>query len=504
MKFIRCALLFCFITAVLVTGCQAQTRHEDRQPAVAGQFYPSDKNELRALVDDLFARAAPSEGIQNVVAVITPHAGYAFSGVVAASAFNQVDPAKSYDNIFILGPSHHVGFEGASVYTLGNFITPLGIVKVNTGLAQELVDKNPVFSPRTDAQASEHSIEVQLPLLQVRMKKDFRIVPVVIGSGFPETGERELAIYQKIASALQPYFTPKNLFVISTDFSHYPEYDAAAIVDKATADAVLSNSVKNLTGVYDANAARGVPNLVTSMCGLSGVLSFLYMTQDNPSLKFRLVQYRNAGDVPGGDKSRVVGYCAIAVSAPAGEKTGFRLDEKEKTTLLRLARQTITQYVTRHSMPDVDPSGLSGNLRTNCGAFVTLNKDGSLRGCIGRFDPDEPLYKVVQQMAVAAATQDYRFSAVDEKEIPGLEIEISVLTPLKKITSIDEIELGRDGIYIRKGAQSGTFLPQVATQTGWSKEEFLGHCSQEKAGLGWDGWKDADLYTYEALVFGEH
>lgn len=457
------------------------------------------------MVEDLFTKAVPSQGIPNVVAVIAPHAGYAYSGVVAASAFNQIDTSKNYDNIFILGPSHHVGFEGASVYTIGNFITPLGTVKVNTQLAQELVEKFPVFSSRTDAQAYEHSIEVQLPFLQVRMKKEFRIVPIVIGSGFPETSEKQLSIYKKIAAALQPWFTSKNLFVISTDFSHYPAYDAAKAADKATADAVISNSVKNLARVYDENAAKGIPNLVTSMCGLADVLTFLNMTQDNPALKFKLIQYRNAGDAELGDKSRVVGYCAITVSAGGGEKTtGFRLDEKDKKSLLTIARETVTQFITKHTVPDVDPAQLSGNLKTKCGAFVTLNKNGSLRGCIGRFDPDEPLYKVVQQMAVAASTQDYRFPTVEEGELPHLEIEISVLTPLKKVYSIDEIEMGRDGIYIKKGMQSGTFLPQVATQTGWSKEEFLGHCAQEKAGLGWDGWKDADIYTYEALVFSEH
>jgi hypothetical protein len=142
-------------------------------------------------------------------------------------------------------------------------------------------------------------------------------------------------------------------------------------------------------------------------------------------------------------------------------------------------------------------------LKTPCGAFVTLKKYGNLRGCIGRFDASEPLYQVVQEMAIASSTQDYRFSPVELKEIPELEIEISVLTPMRHISSIDEIELGKHGIYIKKGNRSGTFLPQVATETGWTKEEFLGHCAQDKAGIGWNEWKDAEVYVYEALVFGE-
>lgn len=505
MKRFRCAWIV-FVTAFcLITGCHSQSKRVDRQPAVAGQFYPGTREELRASLEELFAKAVPPKGLQNVRAVISPHAGYVFSGITAASAFNQIDPLKNYDNIFVIGPSHHVGFEGAAVYTLGNFVTPLGVVKVNTKLGQQLVDKYPFFSSRTDAHLAEHSIEVQLPFLQFKLKKDFRIVPIVIGAGFSETGDQTLAVYKEIAGALRPYFTAQNLFVISTDFSHYPAYDAAKIVDQATADAVVSNSVQNLVRTYNDNAGKGVPNLVTSMCGLSGVLTFLYITQDNTALTFDLVQYRNAGDAEVGDKSRVVGYCAIAISAKGTEgKHDFNLNEKEKQTLLRLARNTVEQSVTNHTIPEIDPSSLSDNLKTDCGAFVTLNKHGALRGCIGRFDAEEPLYKVIQEMAVAASSQDYRFSPVAKNELPELEIEISVLTPLKKIKSIDEIEMGKHGIYIKKGLQSGTFLPQVAKETGWSKEEFLGHCAEEKAGIGWDGWKDADIYTYEALVFSEH
>jgi AmmeMemoRadiSam system protein A len=140
-------------------------------------------------------------------------------------------------------------------------------------------------------------------------------------------------------------------------------------------------------------------------------------------------------------------------------------------------------------------------LKTNCGAFVTLNKNHRLRGCIGRFDATEPLYQVVQQMAVASATQDSRFTPVTKDEMQEIEVEISVLTPMTPIQSIDEIVLGKHGICIKKGNRTGTFLPQVATETGWTLEEFLGHCSRDKAGLGWDGWKEAEIFIYEALVF---
>jgi AmmeMemoRadiSam system protein A len=230
----------------------------------------------------------------------------------------------------------------------------------------------------------------------------------------------------------------------------------------------------------------------------------MYMTENNPDITFTHIQYKNSGDTEYGDKNRVVGYNAITIALKEKKAhTEFKLDDKDKKELLSIARNTIIEYVKNGKTPEINEKKLSPTLKTNCGAFVTLKKHGDLRGCIGRFDANEPLYKVVQEMAIASSTQDYRFKPVETGEIQELEIEISVLTPMRRINSIDEIELGKHGIYIRKGFSSGTFLPQVATETGWTKEGFLGHCAQDKAGIGWDGWKDAELYVYEALVFGE-
>ncbi|HCV43255.1 MAG TPA: TIGR00296 family protein [Bacteroidetes bacterium] len=480
---------------IVVSSCHAQEVGADRQPAVAGQFYPSNKDELRSTLKRLFSEAVPAKHLPNVVAIISPHAGYPYSGGVAASSFNQIDPAAQYDNIFVIGPSHHVGFEGASVYASGDYVTPLGKVKVNKELAKQLIKSSTVFTSRTDAHVSEHSVEVQLPFLQYVLKKDFRIVPIVIGANVPETCEL-------IAKDLRPYLNQKNLFVISTDFSHYPTYEDAKSVDRATADAVLSNSATNLINAIDRNARKNIPNLSTSMCGWSCVLTLLYMTQDSLQIAFTPIEYKNSGDASIGDKRQVVGYHAIAVSLKEKD-SGFNLNDKEKKDLLAIARDAIDHHLKHENTPELDAAQYSEVLRIPCGAFVTLNKHHALRGCIGHFGSEMPLFRVVQEMAVAAAVQDYRFPPVELNEMEDLDIEISVLTPMKKVSSIDEIELGKHGIYIRKGAQGGTFLPQVATETGWTKEEFLGHCAQDKAGIGWDGWKNADIFIYEALVFGE-
>ena len=477
--------------------CRTQKTETDRYPAVAGQFYPSTEKELTAALEKYFQQAAPPKVQGDIVALVVPHAGYVFSGKVAASGFNQLIPGKKYDNVFLIGSSHRIVFEGASVYASGDYITPLGTVKVNKSVAAELVRKYNFFSDRPDAHAQEHSLEVQLPFLQKKLGTDFQLVPIVIGTQSPE-------ICRKISDALKPYFKANNLFVISSDFSHYPSYDDARKVDKATADAIVSNSPDELLRILRKNDEKGIPNLATSLCGWTSVLTILNMTRYDSDISMDVIEYMNSGDSDYGEKARVVGYYAIAISSQSRKsKTSFEIGAGDRRELLSIARKTISSYLSERKIPQIDSSKLSETLRRHAGAFVTLHKKGALRGCIGRFDATEPLYAVVQKMAISASTEDYRFPPVDLKEINDLDIEISVLSPMRKISSPEEIELGKHGIYIRKGNRSGTFLPQVATETGWTLEEFLGHCAQDKVGIGWDGWKDAEVYIYEAYVFSE-
>lgn len=471
---------------------------QNRKPYASGRFYTDKPVELKNQLQQLFSKAIQRKAGNTPLAILAPHAGYIYSGEVAASAFNQIDPNRKYERIFIIGSSHISAFMGASVYCSGNYETPLGIVKVDLELAQQLVAENEILKNYFEPHLHEHSLEVQLPFLQYHLKNDFKIVPIIIGSSTPETA-------QKLAVALKPYLNEKNLFVISSDFSHYPEYENARKADRATAEAIQTNKASKLITVLDNNEKKNIPGLVTSLCGWSSVLTLLYMTEQIPNLTVDLIQYKNSGDSSYGNKDRVVGYFAISFTRATAKNQANQIfiSSEDKKYLLKLARETITEYIREQTTPEIDATGLSATLKTSIGAFVTLRKNHILRACMGRFDPDLPLWKVVQTMAVSAATQDYRFSPVVPGELSQIEIEISVLTPLKRIKSSDEFILGKQGIYIKKGDLHGTFLPQVATSTGWSKEEFLGHCAEEKAGIGWDGWKTAELYTYEALVFGE-
>ncbi len=472
-----------------------QTKKEDRKPAVSGSFYPSDPDQLRKMVAGFLSQGKPDQTKGTLRALVVPHAGYVFSGGVAASGYNQIDPNAGYKRIFILASSHRMSLGKASVYTRGDYLTPLGRIEVDQAVSEQLALNREFFTDDPAAHIQEHSIEVQLPFLQVRMSKPFKLVPIVIGTQTP-------SVCAGIAAALKPWFTSENLFIISSDFSHYPRYEDARKVDALTAGAFCANSAERFLAVLRDNEKLRISNLATSMCAWPSGLVLLYLTQNNPKLVFSKIDYKNSGDIqPYGDKSEVVGYHAIAVSE--GITTAFFLSGKDKEDLLAIARTTLESYIRNHQVPVLSPAGYGGSLKTKTGAFVTLKLKGNLRGCIGSFEPDAPLYKVVQEMAIASSTQDTRFLPVEAKELDDINIEISVLTPLRKIDDVREIILGKHGIYLKKGYLGGTFLPQVATETGWTLEEFLGHCAQDKAGIGWTGWKDADIYIYEAIIFEE-
>jgi len=502
-KIIMLATLLSF---TLFSKCQSHTNPpetmkaedtlQNRQPAVAGSFYPSDPVEIQKMLKLFFAKAPAHKTVGDVLAVITPHAGYVFSGEVAAAAFNQIDPDKKYKTIFVIGSSHRNSFPGASVYSIGNYITPLGIAKTDMEIARKLADENKVLAFNPQYQRSEHSIEVQIPFLQFFLKNDFKIVPILLGTQDPET-------CKQIAKALKPYFTPDNLFVISTDFSHYPEYNDAIKSDQQIADAIVTNNPEKFLLAVESCTKKKVENLVTGCCSWPSVITLMYLTAGMPGITYKQILYKNSGDSYYGEKDRVVGYYALSVVQP--KQQTIMLSASEEKELLHLARNTIDMYLREKRIPDVDVESLPASLRSKAGAFVTLKKGGDLRGCIGHFEADNPIYNIVQKMAVASATNDHRFDPVTPPEMKLIDIEISILTPIKKIDNVKEIRLGTDGIYIKKGSRSGTFLPQVATDTGWNLEEFLGHCARDKAGIGWDGWKDkdAEIFVYQALVFGE-
>jgi AmmeMemoRadiSam system protein B/AmmeMemoRadiSam system protein A len=467
-----------------------------RPAAVAGSFYPADKNAILSMMKEFFKEASDIRPSSDVAAIIVPHAGYVFSGAVAATAFAQIDPTKKYEHIFLIGPSHHVYMDSASVNNeYDYYATPLGRVKVDTELCDRLIHDHRCFVCNPKAHDKEHCLEVQLPFLQYHLQQMPPIVPIIVAS-------QSLSVIRDVAKALKPFFNSKNLFIISSDFSHYPSYEDAKTVDGLTGKAVESGKLDVFIAALAKNEQKNISNLATSACGQSAIATLLCLLEGNDDITIHHLRYRNSGDSSYGDHSQVVGYHAFSFLRKS-KAEDFHLTDTEKSTLLSIARRSIRARLDGQNSKSYDSTELTPTLRMRCGAFVTLNEGGQLRGCIGHFGSDIPLYEVVEEMAQAAAFEDPRFYRLRADEFDKIDIEISVLSPMKKIKSIDEFELGRQGIYISKGAHGGTFLPQVADETHWTKEEFLGHCARDKAGLSWDGWKDADLYTYEAVVFKE-
>ena len=485
--------LFTIIAIIMmINTCNGQQSEPVVRPATqANRFYTGDARELSEEVDSFLALHRGATIYHHVAAVIVPHAGYYFSGRVAASAYMSVPADQPYKRIFLLGPgpSHHEWLDGASVNTEADYYaTPLGNVKVDRETARSISDADSVFSYQPKAHDREHCLEVQLPFLQRRLGDVPPIVPIIISTN-------DFNKLKRIAHVLKPYFTEENLFVISSDFSHYPSYEDACEVDALTGKAIETGSVEAFIAALEQNARSGKRNLATSACGELAIATLMLMMDGSYEVKH--LMYQNSGDADNHDHSRVVGYHSFAIVRKSD--AGFALSDDEKRLLKEIALTSIKDSLAGKEISHSSP--LTTHLSAKCGAFVSLHKHGRLRGCIGHFGEDIPLHEIVAEMARAAAFEDPRFMPVTADELADIDIEISVLTPMRRIESLDEFELHRHGIYIRKGYRSGTFLPQVADEVNWTKEEFVSHCAQDKAGIGWDGWKDAELYVYEAIVF---
>jgi hypothetical protein len=490
------------IFAIMETFSQNKTT--DRQPVAAGRFYPADKETLTKDLFRLFESCKKSPENWDVRAIISPHAGYVYSGKIAAAAYSAISANSVFKNIFIIGSSHIMLFDGASVYNSGDYITPMGKIGVNKEIANKLINENKVFNFPTNAHLQEHSLEVQLPFIQYYFKYKPLIVPIIVGTNNEKT-------VKKIAEALKPWFTSENLFIISSDFSHYPPYKDAIETDNSTALSIASGNPQTFLNTLKKNSSKQIQGLVTSMCGWTSGLTLLYLAEENNQLQIKLIDYCNSGDSFYGGKDEVVGYHAIAMiekkqiveSNHVAEKE-FSFTEEEKTQLFTITRNSIRSMLYDNKRIGIDEKTIPENLKKQMGAFVTLKINGTLRGCIGRFISSDPLYEVVRVSALSSAFEDPRFSPLSKEEFERTEIEITVLGPLKKINNTNEIVLGKHGIYIKKDFRSGTMLPQVATENGWTVEQFLGYTSRDKAGLGWDGWKDAEIFIYEGVVLEDN
>ncbi|MCK4429710.1 MAG: AmmeMemoRadiSam system protein B, partial [Candidatus Aminicenantes bacterium] len=452
-----------------------------RKAVCAGQYY--DKNpEILSHQIDYFLQNVKFDSYPGgkILALIAPHAGHICSGQAAAFAYKLVQ-GKDYETVVIIAPSHSYGFDGCSIYLKGGYETPLGVAKINESLALEL-SKASGFKYIPKAHQMEHAVEVQVPFIQKTMPQA-KIVPIIMGNPAKETITR-------LASALKKVLPEKKALVIaSTDMSHFFSKKKAHDIDMKTVSLIKSFETNSLI--------RKLERGENIMCGGGPVVSTLLYVQKSGKPTVKPLQYADSTRC-GSPESRVVGYFAAAIysEAPAPKLT---LSSEEKKELLRLAHAAINLFIRENKIFNYKTQ--NPNLLTEKGAFVTLKKGGRLRGCIGFIEPALPLYQTVIQAAIYAACRDARFIPVSPHEIKDLKIEISVLSPLKKIKNPRLVEVGRHGLVIAKADKKGLLLPQVAVENHWSRETFLQQACL-KAGLPHDAWKsDADVFIFEAIVF---
>jgi len=477
---------------VFISSCNSKELKtmKTRKESVKGMFYPAQKKELSSMIEEFLKQVKPGEVKKDIVGAIVPHAGYIYSGPVAAYVYKAIQ-GKKFDTVILIGPSHHVGFKGCAVDINDYWNTPFGEVALDKDLIKKLVDGKKVFFDESP-HLKEHSLEVQIPFLQGVLKGDFKIVPIIMG----QDSDSWVYLSEKLKNILEEIKNKKILIIASTDLSHYYPYDVAVKKDKKCVSYIEKMDLDGLI--------KGLNEEEVDMCGARAVLCILKLMKDIGA-KAVLLKYANSGDTAG-DKSRVVGYSGIVFvkeKEKKNEETEEKLTEEEKITLLKIARKTLEEYLSSGKISDFNVR--SERLKKIQGAFVTLNENSSLRGCIGNIIGREPLWQTVRDMAIEAALHDPRFPSVKYNELKNIDIEISVLTPLKKVSSPDEIVLGKHGVIVKRGFKQGVYLPQVATETGWSKEEFLSSLCYSKAGLQPDAWKDKDteLYVFEAIVFDE-
>jgi AmmeMemoRadiSam system protein B/AmmeMemoRadiSam system protein A len=494
----------------LMLGCkgaveaQGQAGGSVREPAVAGQFYPDDARALGAILDAVIKDATPA-GRDRPVAIVAPHAGYVYSAQVAADAWSQA-AGRSYETIVILGTNHTTaGFDRIAILPGAGIRTPLGTARLDQALSAALIKEDPDCVSNAGVHAREHSVEVQVPFAQ-KLFPNAAIVAAVVASEDPATIERFGRTLGRLLAGRQA------LIVASSDLSHWPSWRDANAADRRTLEAMATLDPDRLRTAASV-AGRGAPNLATCACGESAVMAAMVAARALGATRGRVVSYANSGDLPIGEPDRVVGYGAVAFTPgepgadastllPASSSAqALPPSSSDKKLMLTLARETIRRFLDTGTVPLA--RGFSASLERPQGVFVTLRKRGELRGCIGQMAPERPLRVLVGSMALAAAFEDTRFQKVRANELKEIEVEISILTPFKQVAGPSAIVVGRDGVLLQKDGRSAVFLPQVATEEHWTRDEMLDNLCL-KGGLREGCWRAAArLSTFQADVFKE-
>lgn len=471
-----------------------------RAAILAGAWYPSDPDELRRSVQGFLDAATlpPTKG--KLLALIAPHAGHAYSGKVAGHAYKLL-VEQGCDTVVVLAPSHRAPFQGVSVYDAGGFATPLGVMELDKDFIAALKTKDARVSFQPEGHKQEHAVEIHVPFLQVALPKA-KLVPLVMA-------EQNSQLCREIAAALVAVIREskgkKICLIASSDLSHYH--------DRATAKAMDAKVLESVEKFDPDFLVRNLIDKKCEACGGAPILTIMHAARALGGDFGQVLAYGDSGD-SSGDLKQVVGYLSAAfwstgkaaaskAKEPAKSDTAAepaQLSKDERAYLHRIAREAVQASLDKKDY--APPAPPTERLKAPGAAFVTLKKNGELRGCIGHVIAQIPLNQTVADMARAAAFQDPRFSPVTREEYKALAFEISVMTPLQRISDPAFVQVGKHGLVIRKAGFSGLLLPQVATEFGWDREAFLENACR-KAGLTGAAWreKDTEIYVFSAEVF---
>jgi AmmeMemoRadiSam system protein B/AmmeMemoRadiSam system protein A len=490
----------CFI--ILLLPVMVMAAENIRPFLTSGPWYPADPLKLEQMLDGFLKQPPIPEKTGTIRGIIAPHAGYEYSGLCAAHAYRYLSPSQPIHRVFLLGASHHYGFYGACVSDFSAFATPLGQVPVDTEICRSL-SRQSFFRNDNAAMQNEHSLENQLPFLQkILGNANFKIVPILFGALRKND-------FEKMAAIIATYCDEKTLLVASSDLTHYGENFAYTPFKgdiKKQLTILDTGFIETIQKLDFENYYRYFEKTGITACGFVpiGIMIRLF---EKRNISCALTDYYKSGDL-NNDYSSCVSYASLVFTkADKSPNDPIGLSQAEQKLLLELARSTLQSYLKNTQIPQQKENQFSAypKLAENLGVFVTLRKKGELRGCIGSIIGVEPLYRSVMANAVHAAVDDPRFPPLRQKELESVEIEISVMTPLQPLTDFRAIRLGKDGVIIRDGRAQAVFLPQVAVETRWNLDQFLGNLCL-KAGLERDAYhrsRSMQFYVFQAQVFSK-
>ncbi len=510
MKLITIILMLAAIN-LTISGCRAKKKEPEKQAmktekkvmhsALAGTWYDADPKRLASELDGYLTQVK-QEKLDNVMALLLPHAGYRFSGQVAAYGLGQIEDI-SFKRVIVLGPSHQLAMPGiVSIPEITHLATPFGEVELDFEFISRL-KKHPEFQSIMQAHEREHSVQIEVPMLQ-HFLGAFKLVPVVVG-------QLSVSSAREIAEILLRYIDSETLVVVSSDFTHY-----GASFGYMPFENDIERNLRELDmGAFDKIRQKDPAGFLSycestgaTICGRCPLLILLAMLPEDAGV--HLLNYNTSGGLTG-DWSHCVSYISAAFTGvwptkeSAVEQGGSQLSDADTNNLLRLARQSIEFYMKYGKKPVPADIGveITAGMKNVMGAFVTLHENGRLRGCIGEIFPERELYQAVIDRAVDSAVNDHRFNAVKADEVSKLHIEISALSPPAAVASWKDIVVGKHGVTLSKHGRGAVFLPQVAPEQGWGIEETLTQLSV-KAGLPPDAWRsNCQFQVFEAIVFSE-